>query len=438
MSVGRDALHTLLFQGAALGVGLVNNILIARTLGPEGKGLITFLAYVIFVLTSLASLGQHTAAVQLLGKQAYPPRTLAATQISISLLAWLLCLPVLWLAVPHFGERVGVPSAFLVPLALVTLLNLLQQSLGGILIGLSRLALLNRLQLVVPIAWLGVLLTVVLAGGGDRIVAGYAWMAAMAVAPLLLLGWIVRRVRPAWRDWRACARSVLRFGLEAHVASLLWILLLRADGFLLGAWSGAAVLGVYSMSVLLAELLWYLPRSITLALSPRVSAGAAEEGRKLTERAVRISAVTVAAAAIVLVAVARPLIQLAFGEAFLGAMPAFLLLLPGILCGAVASPIFLYFTQQRGRPRITAVASGIGLALNLALLAWWIPDHGALGAAAASSCAYGVVTVLVLARFAREPGFSWRALWPVRRGDLRLMRDLVLSVTSIDQSGGPD
>jgi Na+-driven multidrug efflux pump len=67
-----------------------------------------------------------------------------------------------------------------------------------------------------------------------------------------------------------------------------------------------------------------------------------------------------------------------------------------------------------------------------------VPGHGALGAAAASSCAYAVVAVLLVARFTREPGFSWRTLLLVQRSDWELARDLVRPRRApADAAGGP-
>lgn len=421
MSIARDTARTLLAQGVALAIGVVNNVLIARLLGPEGKGLLSFLGTVISVTASLAGLGLHAAAVQQLGKRTHPPGTIAATQLSIGLAVGLLCLPVLSIAVPAIGERIGFPRQFLPPLWAVTLLVLLQMNLNGILIGLRRLALFNALQIATPLAWFAAVIALVLLGRADRVTAGSVWIAAQAVGPLLTLLWIRRLAPPSWRGGRACARDSLRFGMEAYIANLLWILLLRADAFLLGYWGGAAALGLYSIAVLLAELLWHLPRALVLALTPHVSSREPAGSRRLTERAVRLALVTVSAAATVLLLVSPGLIRLVFGAAFRQSWPPLLLLLPGVACAALALPISLYFMQQVGRPRVNAVCSGIGLLVNLGLNAWWIPAFGARGAAAASSCAYLVVAVLFLLRFAREPGFSWRALLVIERSDLGVL-----------------
>jgi O-antigen/teichoic acid export membrane protein len=128
--------------------------------------------------------------------------------------------------------------------------------------------------------------------------------------------------------------------------------------------------------------------------------------------------------------IVRPVIQLAFGEAFLPSIRPFMLLLPGIVLGTLASPLSLYFTQHIGRPRINAGASALGLLVNLALNAYWIPRHGAAGAAGASSVAYTLVALLLLWRFSREPGFRLSVLLIPRREDFQLLRDAVKTVVT--------
>jgi O-antigen/teichoic acid export membrane protein len=123
----------------------------------------------------------------------------------------------------------------------------------------------------------------------------------------------------------------------------------------------------------------------------------------------------------------HPVVHLIFGPAFNGSIRPFMLLLPGIVLGALASPLSLYFTQHRGRPRINALISGVGLAVNIGLNIFWIPRYGISGAAAASSLAYGLVALLLLWRFSREPGFNLTRLLRPRAEDIQLMREVVRS-----------
>ena len=423
MSIRSDAVNTFTVQVFMLAAGLATSIVVARTLGPEGKGLISFLGYVLFVATSLAALGLQPAAIQHLGKGRYPASVVAGTQIILGLLAGIVCAVGCLLVLPLFAEQMQL-AGWLLPLFLpVVVLALQRLNLSGILIGLGEIRLNNWIQATTPAAWMIGAIAVLWLGRGGAPAGAVAWMAAQAIAPALTLAWILRRTPPTWRSLADCARSSLRFGAEAYLANLVWTVLIRSGGIILAYLSGAAMVGIYSIAILMGEALWYLPRSLTTALNPRVAAGTQAEAMHLSLRAARTALWLVIAVSAFLMLFGRLIITLVFGDAFAGSFPPLALLLPGIVAGSIASPIALYFTQSKGRPRVNAGAAALGLVLSLVLDLLWIPPFGANGAAAALSLSYFLVAAIMAVQLRREPGFDWRALLLIKREDLALLRE---------------
>ncbi|MFH1144629.1 MAG: oligosaccharide flippase family protein [Candidatus Eisenbacteria bacterium] len=423
MSIRRDAMSTFTVQMFTLLAGLVTSVVVARTIGPEGKGLISFLGYALFVATNIAGLGLQPAAIQHLGKGRFPAATVAATQLFLGLLAGAVCAAGLLFMLPLFKEQMQLTHWMLLLFLPVVILALQRLNLSGVLIGIGRIEANNRLQALTPAAWMvGAVVTLWALAGGPR-EAAIAWMIAQTVAPLLTLVWIVRLVRPRWQSIAECARASLRFGAEAYLANLVWTILLRAGGLMLAYLNGAAAVGIYSIAILMGETLWYLPRSLTVALNPRVAAGCQTDVMRLSLRAVRIALWMVVAASLALLLIGQPLIRLVFGEAFSASFRPLMLLLPGIVAGAIASPIALYFTQYKGRPRVNAGVAALGLLVNLVLNVLWIPAYGASGAAGASTCAYLLVGGLMALQLKREPGFAWRAMFCLRREDVTALRE---------------
>lgn len=425
MSVRHDTVRSLAFRFVSLGASVITNIVIARTLGPEGKGILSFLAYLLFVVSVMGGLGLQSAAIQQIGKKLFAPSTVAGTQILLSVGAGLICGVLLLLLLPVYQSRMQIQPVFFFPFLLVVVLSLVYSNLSGVLIGLDRVRVYNWLQLLTTLSWTAGAVVVLGVAHAGRTAGVLTWMGVQCLAAIALLGWVFLRVRPRRAGLRKCAAASMRFGLEAFAAGLAWVLLLRSDGLMLGALSGPATVGIYSVAVLLAEMLWYFPQSLGLALSPRISSLPREEAILLTQRAVRLGFYAVAAAALVLLMVAPLLVRWTFGPSFLGSLQPLALLLPGIVMGSWTSALGLYFVQQKGRPRINALTSAAGLALNFLLNLWWIPRFGPSGAAAASSVAYTLVAFLLILQFRREPGSSWRGLLVIRREDLRLVQALV-------------
>jgi len=437
LSLRSDTLGTLFFQFLMLGAGVATNIVVARTIGPEGKGLISFLGYALFVAINLGGLGLHAAAIQQIGKRRFAPETIAGAQIVLALGTGVLCAAGMALILPLYQQRMDLPPEILWRFAPLVVLSLLQLNLIGVVIGLGRIKEANLLRAVTPLAWVVGAFVVLVVLDGDKAAGARAWIVAQAVGPLVTLGWVIAAVRPRLRGLAGCASAALRFGLEAYLANLVWTLLLRIDVMLMGYLSGSREVGIYSVAVLLAEMLWYLSRSLATALSPRIAGGTGEEALRLTQRAARTSFWAITLGALALLPVVGLLIRATFGAEFLPSVRPFIWLLPGIALGTIASPLSLYFTQQRSRPRINAFAAGVGLVVNVGLNAYLIPRYGASGAAAASSVSYGLVALVLLGFFRREPGFSLDLLLRPRAEDLNLIREVWRSGLAAVPGRGP-
>lgn len=410
MSLRSDTLRTFTFQLYALGAGFVTNWIVARHLGPEGKGLLSFLAYTLFVATTLGGLGLQTAAIHHLGKRRFAEGTISSVQVALGLAAGLVTALAVQLLLPHLQGRMDLTPDLRGALLPVIVLAVVGLNLSGLLLGRGDIQTLNWIQALTPTVWTAGAILFIAFWKEGAVAAGFVWVSAQVFTPAILLLWVALRVRPTRQGFADCARGSLRFGMEAYLANLVWTLVLRIDGFMLGAIAGAASMGIYSIAVLLGEMLWYLPRSLTFALNPRIAQATRKDAVALTLRSSRSAFAITLAGSVVVILVARPLLPFVFGDAFRAAYLPLVCLLPGIVANAIASPLSLFLTQQAGRPRDNAWISGIALAINIGLNLIWIPRFGPTGAALASSVAYSFVAILTSLRVRREEGFSWRGL----------------------------
>jgi O-antigen/teichoic acid export membrane protein len=416
--IGADAAGTLVARIFILAAGLTTNIVVARTIGPEGKGLLSYLSYCLFLVISLGGIGLQTAAIHQLGKRTFSKETVAATQIILSAAAGLVSAIVIGLLLPSFHGKIVLPTRLLLTFLPIVFLSVVQLNVSGVMIGLGKIATQNRISMLGPAIWAGTSVIVLVILRRDATLAAYAWLLTQIAAPAVSVFWILRNAPPTLHAFGPCARASLRFGFDAYLANLLWALMLRIDGFLLGAMRGAERVGYYSVAVLLAEILWYFPSSLTLAMSRRVSADPQDEALSLTCRATRMGLWFVGIGSLLAAGLATPMIRLVYGERFLPAVRPLWILLPGITAIAIAKPLSLFYTQQKGSPRINAWLSGIAVLVNVGLNLLWIPDYGPSGAAAASTVAYVLVTLLLLWRIHKEPGFVWKNALLLRQDDV--------------------
>ncbi|MFN8548639.1 MAG: polysaccharide biosynthesis C-terminal domain-containing protein [Candidatus Eisenbacteria bacterium] len=428
MSVARDSVHSFIFQVAAVVMGFVTNWIIARTLGPEGKGMLAFLASTQTVGIVLGGLGLHAAAVRHIGQKRFDPRTISLVQLTSGIGAGLLVAIGLLFYLPHTQAKIGFPSEVIPAFLGSVLLALVALNLNGVLLGQGRIRTSNLLNALGPFFWtLSVLVLFALRPIHPE-TALWCWIGTQAAGALVLILNVLRTDPPRTAEWRPAFVSILRFGLEAYLANALWVLVLRIDAILLGLWSGAAQVGIYSVSVAMAEALWYFPRAMNQASVSKVAGGGRGDALSLSLRTARVGIFLVLIFGCLLALIARPAVRLVFGIAFDDSATALLFLLPGMVGNALGGPLSLFISQQAGLPRLNALNAGLSLVLNLVLNAVWIPRFGASGAALASSITYLFMGFLAALCVRKEVGFSWRRLLVIEGGDLALIRDSLLAL----------
>ncbi len=406
---------TLGARSAAVVLGLGTSIVVARSLGPEGKGVYALVVLVAALLQTFGILGLDTATVYQTARERGAARRIARRTGTAAaglglLLVLLYGLASLVPVVRTLFVRAEVDPALVWILVALLPLSMASLVLTGVLLGVERYGPYNLASLATPTATLALLLVVLVGLGGG------VGAAVLATAGGTLAGFgatllLVRSLPPPPPGGEGGGNlgEALSFGWRAHLSNLAWFLHYRLDMFLVGYMGGPAALGFYATSVGLAEKLYLVPSVIGTLVFPRVAAGGEAGSRNLTPRASRQSLWITLVLAAVLALVARPVILLLYGRDFLPAVTPLLALLPGVVALAVGRVLSGDLTG-RGHPGLVGVVNGAMAAVNVALNLWWIPLWGPTGAALATSVSYSVAVLILAAIYTRRAG--------VRAGEL--------------------
>jgi O-antigen/teichoic acid export membrane protein len=382
---------TFLVQILTLVISLLNTAILARRLGPAGKGTITLALLAPTALALFFGLGVSAANVFLAGSRRLSVDDLAGHSLSFALLgtvgagitAWVLAAGGwLGLLLP------GIP-VWLLALTMLSLpAALLSGFFGAILQGLQRIITVNVVAVGQGAA--GLLLTALLVVGLGWGVEGAALAAVGAtLVGLVALAALVQReggrLRPRWQ--RQTVRLILHFGLRGYVGNVLQFFNYRLDAFIVNAFLGAAAVGIYGAAVSLAELLWYLPNAVGFVIFPKSAASTAAEMNRFTPPVFRLTLALTATGAAALALAGGLLVRLVFGPAFAAAYTPLLVLLPGVvLLGG--SKVLSNEMAGRGYVHYNSMSAGLALALTIGLDLLLIPRLGVTGAALASTLAY--------------------------------------------------
>lgn len=416
----------MLFWAQVLGnAGLfVALVVIARALGPVGRGTIAFIAVTAILSARVTRLGVSEATI-VFGAQ----RPQLRPSLLTNLVLWVTAAAVVAAAVvsvvlltsPSWRPN-GIGDTELAILALGILTSALVDAGYSFVLGCSRFAI--HAVITVATAWLYAFAVATVWVTVDLTVARAAliWVAVQAFKALVLL-WASVRTSGVGRPDRALLRESIGFGIRAWVGSLSDALNGRIDQILIAFIATEATLGVYAVAVNAWEILLYLPGAAATAVLPSVARADRTIRVEQVLKAFRsVALVTLSGLAIAAV-VGPPLLVVVFGAPFDASIAPFLWLLPGTL-GYVALGIFSSALVASSSPGLSSlgplVSLGVGIALDIVL----IPSFGAEGAAIASSAALltGGATALVLYR--TRASFALAALIRPRAGDLDVLKAL--------------
>jgi O-antigen/teichoic acid export membrane protein len=410
------------------GLGIVIGFVLAVVLGPAGKGdfyLITLLPVTIVVLIQFGlptALGYYAARSQTLGINL---KTLVLT-VALSVPALLIVGGFLAL----FGHST---LAFLDPTELILGLAVLPFALSTT---LSTGVLLGR-QAVRPYAVINIgqslcsiFLFILFVGVMDLGLIGALWafllVYCISAAGLLFGSIRVSAVVEAPRP--VSYRELFRYGLPFYPGSLTQFFSLRVDIYLL-AWlvpSPSAPIGLYSMAVTMASLVFFLPNAVSTLFFPHVAGSARDDSDRQVAMVARVTLLVTAAVAVALAPFATVLINLLL-PAFVGSLPSLYVMLPAVVALSLTKVLSSYVAGL-GLSGWTSVVNVGALVLNIVANLILIPLFGIVGAAAASLISYGLSAIAFTAMATRLSGTSWLAFWVPRRSDLSFTIGTVVSM----------
>lgn len=391
---------------ARFGIGFATSFLLAGILLPEGRGQYALLVLVPGMLNALGQLGLPSAMSFFAGRGMRLDQlqrlgwALALGLSAVLIGGTILLLPILSRSVlqPVAGDLV-LASLAAVPFQFATAFA------GSTLIGRQRLRNYNLIN--VAQSALMLVGVVVLVGGLDLGVGGaLVSYVSVAILAAIATAWeLARIVRSEPSDGPTVnLGGFVSYGLKIYPASVTGYFSYRADILVLGAMLGdAAAIGLYTFAVSLAELAFMVPDSVSTVFFPRVAGMDRRSADALAPQMSRFTLLVTALAVIALVPaawVATHVVLPAYAES----MPAFLVLLPGVMALSV-SKVLAGYIGGLGLPLMVARASVTNLVVNLAANLLLIPVFGIIGAALASLISYVVhatLLAIIAARIARR------------------------------------
>ena len=427
--IGKKSLQTLLRNILIQGAGIVGSIVMARTLGAGGKGIYTYA--IVALGTIVIPNGLASAVAWQYTKRGRSPAAILRAMLTILgavAVPLSIALAAIGLLVPEQRALLYVAAA--APLALFT------QSSTGFFLADSDVRTVNAAQTFSVLA-VAVYVPLLIFAHASVWTVLALWVAG-SMGGALYAAVRVRRYAAltSGKDDGPIVWEQLKYAAQMGINSLSAYLNLRIDVFIIMFMLGQTALGVYSVGLGIAEVMWQLNRSIVTASFGRIARGEETDAAVTTATSMRHAFTIVTVAAIFVALVAPPIVPRVYGRAFEQAVVVTWLLLPGIVAYSMMGLLSTFFTQQIGEPRLPLIFRLVSTVICAVATVLMLPRFGIAGGAIATSISYWVSFALAAGYFVRRTGTAPSKLFCLRKSDLVPYRSL-LRVTLNSLRGMP-
>ena len=419
---------TFLARIVALFFGISTYILIARLLGPEGKGVFTLVILLPTFIVMFTNLGVGPATVFYTAKQRYSYREILGSNTLLALLAGMFGI-VCGLVVIFYFRQVffkGVKRNYLLFSLAIIPANLFYIYFQNIILGMQRMKVYNIVDILRVTSLLSFILVTVWFFKWGVNGAILSWLLAWVLLDIILFFYLLKMANGISLKLNGSyIKNAFKYGIQAHFGNILGFLNYRIDMFLVNGFLNSMAVGFYSVAVELAERLWLLSQAAGLVLFPKV---AAETGKDkhvdITPLVTRTVFFLTLIGGIIFAAVSRWIVLFLYSPAYLPAVIPLLLLIPGVIFFSIAR-VMANDLAGKNRVLFNVYAVGLTVLVNVILNVSWIPCFGIRGAAFASTVSYVFNMLFTMIFYCHFSGNSWKTLIFPQEGDFHLYRQIV-------------
>lgn len=373
--------QTLLINVAVLAINMLTGIATARFMGPTGRGEQEAMGLWPQFLAYAFTFGLPSALIYRLRKTPEEASKIFTASFLASLAAGMLAVAFGYIMIPIWLRQ---HSEFVVQGAIFLLwftpLVMLDDVLASALRAKGDFTRYNSIRFLQPAVTLVALLVL----GTLDLLTPFTACLCYLIPNLPISVWLAYRFwqlhPPIWTGLRPTFSSLTSYGFRSYGIDLLSVLSTQIDKALVVGLLSASSLGLYVVSLSLASMLGIFQGAAVTVLFPHASGLSVKDATELAGQAARLSLAITLVCAIILAVIGPWALEFLYGPEFRGGAHLMRLLILVSVIEGTASVLAQAF-MATDRPGIITIRQGLSLALNLPLLALFIPQFGLIGAA---------------------------------------------------------
>ncbi|SES42894.1 oligosaccharide flippase family protein [Salipaludibacillus aurantiacus] len=428
-STAFNIITTLITKFTLLFGGFFVSILLARLLGPEGKGIITAVFVFPLLMVSLADMGIRQATAYYVGKGEHK---LSEIISSIAFLWIITSASSILIVLVYFLLGPSDQYAWIILLvALASIpIKLIEQYAKGIMLGKNRISTINISQLLRLAAnILSVLLLVWLFDLGVLGAALVQIIMALTIAIYYLIK-VTNYHKIKFKPVSPLPKLLFMRGFGFAAALFIINLNYKIDIMILDRLVSAEEIGLYSVGVNFAELLWQIPSAVGMVLFAKSTTSKNQVDAVERSTAILRLVLPIMVISSIFIAVFAPyVIRILYGIDFIESGNILRILLPGI-CFITVSKILHPDLAGRGYPLFALRVFILTLLINILLNFLFIPTYGVNGAAFASTISYIVSGIGFGYVYSRKERIPMSNIFIIKRSDISRVKGIILKKVS--------
>ena len=428
------SLHTLILNIVAIPLNVIISIFVARILGATGKGSYDLILSTTSLFSIVLGLSLKSGIIYIVASKninvikLFPKLILFATCQSLIAMGFLVLIKDYDVAVAFIPVELSFFSTFLVPLLLFALT--INGYLDSILIGLKENIILNNIN------FLNKIILLLLFSIGTTVIYFFNLTVnpisflvfnfiALAIGVIILDQYIRKKIRPNNLNKKTIEsknfQSIFNYSLPCYLGNLFQFCNYKIDIFIVSFFTSTAQLGMYSLAVSLAQLIWMISNSCATVLLPKIATIKHNEHQAIayTAQITRIILFLSIITSICLAIFIYFMLPILYGNNFQGSIPPFMLLLPGIVIFSIARILGSYMAGI-GKPKINTIASSLGFISTIIFDIILIPHYEIIGAAISSSISYTISTIVLIVFFIKKSRIKINYLFILQAKDISL------------------
>jgi O-antigen/teichoic acid export membrane protein len=397
-------------------LNISTGILVARFLGPDGRGeqaaMIMWPQFLAYIIT----FGIPSSLVYFLKTHKERSESYFSAAVILSVVLGAAAAIGGWFFIPYWLKEYSSPVVLFSQMSLLLCpLFVMAAFLNSVLQAYDQFKLLNVAKVFGPAVTLILIVLLAVTRTITPMMTAIAYLIGALPITICLFIVLARRLRLRFRVVGTRYKELFRYGIKAYGIDLLGTISMQVDQLLVVALLKPAEMGLYVIALSLSKMLRVFQTSIVTVLFPKAAGNDESTVMNMTMMSFRIGTFITASVSVLAFLMAPFALRILYGSEFMPALIPFQILLAREVVSS-GTGIVLQFFMATGRPGFVSTLQGVGIALNVPLMLLLLPPYGLVGVASALLVT-SVIRLAVIGIYMRTK-YTYPMRWVITRQEL--------------------